>query len=685
MKLHVRNGIFWVKSTFAERHIPKEAGFLWHGKAGSCLGICPACQADIGKVWWTRFIDVAANLAPYADEEVSELLKGLEQAKHESRAADVVNIDEFRSTVPRPKDRDYFPFQRAGIHYALQRDRVLIGDDMGLGKTVQALGVVNALPNARRVLILCPASLRINWQREAKAWLVHDWHIQVIEQRHGAIKNSAERLIVIVNYDRLGGKRGEKLWNALNTIQWDVLIADEVHYCKNADSQRAKAVLGTWKRRALDKPGLVHNTQRVVFLTGTPITNRPIELFPLVRCLDPDGLGKNFFKFAERYANAQRGRWGWDFKGASNLDELQDILRQRIMVRRLKQEVLTELPPKRRQVLEFAPNGASAAVEAQNAAAAEHEAAIKALAEAAEIAEAMEDEEGFRQAVKKLREAQRVAFERLAKERHRIAVLKIPYVVEHLTSCLEQSNSKLLVFAHHKDVVHGIEKELTKNGTKFVTITGDTPMQKRQDNVDAFQNDKDVRVFIGNIQAAGVGLTLTAGDHVIFAELDWVPANMTQAEDRAHRIGQLNSVLIQYLVFEGSVDARMANTLVEKMHIIDAALDKHHAPRRAPSAETPRKRSYPPVPQKVRELATNAIRQLAGACDGAVKPDGQGFNKLDTYFGRELAARSFARQLTDGEVFAARRMTRKYQGQLDAEIFGMLWFDEAFGGLDMLD
>jgi SWI/SNF-related matrix-associated actin-dependent regulator 1 of chromatin subfamily A len=680
MELHVRNGIFWVESKYHERHIPKEAGFLWHGKAGYCIGICPACQAQIGKVWWTKFIDVAAQLAPYADEEVSELLKGLEEAKQESRAADVVDVDEFKSTVLGPTDRDYFPFQRAGIHYALKRDRVLIGDDMGLGKTVQALGIVNALPEARRILILCPASLRINWKREAEAWLVHDWHIQVIEQRHGTLKNSAERLAVIVNYDKLGGKRGEHIWKALDSIEWDVLIADEIHYCKNADSQRAKAVLGAWNRKALTKRGLVHGPQRIVFLTGTPITNRPVELFPLLRCLDPDGLGRNFFKFAERYCNAHKGTWGWNFSGSSNPDELQDLLRQRVMVRRLKTEVLKELPAKRRQVLEFAPNGAADAVAQQSQRATEHEARINALTEAAEIAEAMEDEEGFREAVYQLREAQRTAFEELAKERHRIARLKIPHVVEHVTSCLEQSQSKLLVFAHHKAVVNGIAEKLTEQNIKYVTITGDTPMQKRQDNVDTFQTDPEVRVFIGNIQAAGVGLTLTAGDHVIFAELDWVPANMTQAEDRAHRIGQKNSVLIQYLVFEGSVDARMAETLVTKMQVIDAALDKEHAPRKPVvinEPAKPHKRRYPEVSDAVRRLAGEAVKQLAGTCDGARERDGMGFNRLDTQFGHELAARALARELTNGEVFAARRMVRKYKGQLGDDMFGALWCAES--------
>jgi SWI/SNF-related matrix-associated actin-dependent regulator 1 of chromatin subfamily A len=690
MKLHEKNGIFWFECSFFKKDIPKSAGFLWHGKAGYCLGICQACQAGIGKVWWTPNLDAAANLRCYGDERVQKLFDGLESAAKESRAADVEDVAEFKEQVPSPDGLEYLPYQRAGIRYTLQRDSTLIGDEMGLGKTIQGIGVVNALPDTRRVLVLCPASLRLNWQREAEKWLVKNWHVQVIEQRHGALKNSAKRLMVVVNYDRLGGKRGAALHAALSQITWDVIIGDEIHYCKNATAQRTKAVFGTWKRAALDTKGLIHSAKKLLFLTGTPITNRPVELFPILRALDPQGLGANFFHFAKRFCDAKRGFDGyWDFKGASNLDEMQEILRRRVMVRRLKKEVLKELPPKRRQVMEFAPNGAASAIKAEHDKYRQYEQQIQELKEAAETAKAIEDEEAFRELMHKLREAQQIAFEEMARERQRVACLKIPHVIEHVNAFLEQSESKLLVFAHHKAVVKGIEEGLEAAGTKYVTVTGDTPMRRRQENVDTFQNDPEVRVFIGNIQAAGVGLTLTAADTVVFAELDWVPANMLQAEDRTHRIGQTVSVLIQYLVFAGSLDAKMAKTLASKMKVIEDALDTEHEPRvfeqeeDEPVETKPRKPNYPNVSDDVRAAAALAVQQLAGVCDGARARDGQGFNALDTRFGKELAGRSMARELTNGEVFAVRKMTRKYRGQLTEDLCTTLWvLDEELGEID---
>ena len=551
--------------------------------------------------------------------------------------------------------------------------------------TIQALGVINAQPDCKRVLILCPASLRINWAREAKKWLIRDWTIQIIEERKGTLRNSDERLMVIVNYDRLGGPRGKAVREAMHKIEWDILIADEIHACKNANTQRAKAVLGKWhKQDGLQEPGLVHAAKQLVFLSGTPITNRPVELFPLARALDPDGLGSSFFRFVMRYCDAHRGQWGWDFTGASNLPELQDVLRERIMVRRLKIDVLKELPAKRRQIIELAPNGAAKVVKTQAEAYLKHEAAIDALEEVLEFADVMGDQDSFREAARQLSDAKQIAFEEMAKERHSVAVSKVGHVSEHIKSLLEQTSSKILVFAHHKDVVKGIELNLEQAGHKFVTITGSTNLQKRQDNVDTFQNDPAVRVFIGNIQAAGVGITLTAADTVVFAELDWVPANVLQAEDRCHRIGQKNPVLIQYLVFDGSVDSKMAHTLVSKMEVIESALDKEVDVEQLKAVEPRRRRAYPAATEEARQAAAAAIQRLAELCDGSRAKDGMGFNKLDTRFGKELAVRSMQRDLTDGEVFVVKKIARKYHSQLDNHVLATLWMADEAIGMDFL-
>lgn len=202
-------------------------------------------------------------------------------------------------------------------------------------------------------------------------------------------------------------------------------------------------------------------------------------------------------------------------------------------------------------------------------------------------------------------------------------------------------------------------------------IHGDTQMADRQVAVDRFQGDPSCKIFLGSITAAGVGLTLTAAAHVVFCELTFVPAEITQAEDRAHRIGQTNNVLVQHLVFDGSLDCRMVEVLVSKQDIADRALDKAAAALRLGSPVTPRRKQasasqarpevFPVATEEQRQLAHLAMRMLAGACDGAQSLDGAGFNKMDSRFGHDLADRD---RLTDGQVWAATRLARKYRRQL---------------------
>jgi SWI/SNF-related matrix-associated actin-dependent regulator 1 of chromatin subfamily A len=697
VKIHYQNGVFWAESDYGERHVVKAAGFLWHNPS-RCMVACAACKAGLRKVWWTKRDTSAARLAEFADEVATSMLQKTAQDLQDSRAHDVENVTTFDKIVPSPDGLNYMPFQRAGITYALARKRVLIGDEPGLGKTIQAIGIVNATPNCKRVLILCPASLRTNWAREAKKWLVKDWTIQVIEQRQGNIKNSAERLVVIINYDRLGGKQGESIRLALMRIKWDILISDEIHFCKNPEAQRSKAVLGHFTKDGLKTPGLIHCADRIVFLTGTPFANRPIELWGMVRTLDPEDLGASFTRFAWRYCNPVkkqigRGRSVWDFSGAARLDELQERLRTRIMVRRLKKDVLKELPAKRRQVIELARNGAEEAVEQQNEAFSKREAAMDELETQMAEANMIGDDKAFKEITRRLTNARQMAFSELAGERRKVAMAKVPYVLEHLQTIFEARESyrtsnegKVICFAHHKDVVKAISKGLNKLNVQHVIVTGSTSLQQRQQNVDLFQQDPKIRCFIGNILAAGVGLTLTAADLVVFAELDWVPANMMQAEDRCHRISQQYPVLIQYLVFDGSIDSKMAKTLIYKMEVIEQALDVKpqdlgKAIREANEFELERratsKKSYPNATAKQKAAAARAMQYLAEVCDGAQVLDNHGFNKLDTRFGKELAARAAQRELSDGEVSVATRFAQKYKRQLDDQVLedlGLLCF-----------
>jgi SWI/SNF-related matrix-associated actin-dependent regulator 1 of chromatin subfamily A len=660
MVLTYRSRVFIAECSYSERAVPKAAGFWWHG-GDRCRASCAACAAGVGRVWWTDRHARAADLAEYADAAAKAALAQHRATLDASRAADA------DLSVPAPEGCEYLGYQRAGIAYALGRTGTLIADEMGLGKTIQALGLLNADPSIRSALIICPASLRLNWRREAERWLVRPRRIHVVES---ADPPPAEAEVVIANYDRV-----RQHHEALMSRQWDILVADEAHYLKNPKAQRTQLVLGGGRGRGAE-PGLISRARRKLLLTGTPLLNQPVELWPLVHALDPERW-PSFFSFVKRYCDAHQERIGrsgklvWNFDGASNLGELQERLRSTVMVRRLKKDVLTELPPKRRQVVEL-PDVASDEVDEEERIWEEQEEALESAQAAVDLAQASGDERAYEAAVARLREAMAIAFTAIARARHAVAIAKVPAALEHIDSMLESGISKIVVFGHHHDV---IAKLAAHYGARAVVLTGETPMAERQAAVDRFQSDPSCAVFIGSITAAGVGLTLTAASHVVFVELDWVPANVTQAEDRLHRIGQREHVLVQHLVVDGSLDARMAKTLVAKQAIADQALDRIATERaRAPvlplrdRIDHPTK--YPPASAEQRAAAKRAMQMLAGVCDGAQTLDGAGFSRLDTNIGHSLAAVSG--DYTDGQVWLAARLARKYRRQLPEDLLAPL-------------
>ena len=540
MIISFRNARFEATSTYAEKDALKGAGFRWEPTA---------------RLWYTADAAIAAKLARHADEATHGMLT--DAMAQRATALAISRATSAGATVPAPAGLAYLPFQNAGIAGLLSRPSALLADEMGLGKTVQAIALLNADESLRRAIVVCPATLRLNWQREIQRWLTRPLSV--------ALASSTEwpnADIVIINYDIV-----HKHAAILAATEFDLAIIDEAHYAKNPKARRTVHIIG--RKETRNAPGISGiRARRRLMMTGTPIVNRPKELFPLVNWLDPTSFPK-FFPFAMRYCAAYNNGWGWNFDGASHLDELQEKLRATVMIRRLKADVLTELPAKRRQVIEIPANGCSAFIAREQAAQEQHERTATALRAAVEAAREAGDQAAYEAAVNALRAGQSAAFEEMARLRHETALAKAPYVVEHLRDALD-AGAKVVVFAHHHDVVDAIAAEF---GDLAAIVDGRTPMAQRQANVDRFQNDDACTLFIGGITAAGVGITLTAASHVIFAELDWVPGNMTQAEDRLHRIGQRDSVLVQHLVLEGSLDAHMAHTLVAKQATMDSALD----------------------------------------------------------------------------------------------------------------
>jgi SWI/SNF-related matrix-associated actin-dependent regulator 1 of chromatin subfamily A len=441
--------------------------------------------------------------------------------------------------LPVPANLSYLPYQEEGILFASSRSSVLIADEMGLGKTIQALGFINVhWRRVETVLIVCPASLVINWQREIERWVV-----------------STDITYTIASYASLKKISLEEVY--------DVAILDEAHYIKSPKAARTKLAYNIKCRQK-------------IAMTGTPVLNKPIELWSILHWLAPKEW-PNIHKFGIRYCAGHKKVIGskivkvqgqkqqvlkraWDFTGSSNLDELREKLKS-LMVRRLKVDVLKDLPSKVRQIIELPAMGVNPDL-------------MKRLREASLKVEQLE--ETYINDVAKLDEEMELLFSETSALRHEAGLAKAEMAVEVIHNMLT-SVDKIVVFAHHRDVIDELSTGLSKHKVECVVIHGGKTATQRQWAVDEFQNDPEVKVFIGQIQAAGTGLTLTASSHVVFVELDWTPGMMSQAEDRCHRIGQEDNVLVQHLVLEDSLDAKMAKTLVRKQAIVTRVLD---APRK---------------------------------------------------------------------------------------------------------
>ena len=503
MHVTYENNMFIWQGPFSLRYVPSDAGFEWNNKINA---------------WCTECFETALKLSKLFNEIATRIYALRGESLDNSYAMTSGLI------VPVPPEQKLYDYQRAGIEFALCRKDCIIADEMGLGKTAQAIGVINCTPEIKSILVVCPASLKINWQREMAQWLVD-------ESKIGTPVDSKKKFgdldSIIINYDILSKYKKEL------SREWDLVIFDEAQYCKSGKAKRTKAALSIpYKKR--------------LFLTGTPILNRPIELFPILHAINPERW-PNRMAYALRYCGARKRYFGkrivWDVSGASNLPELRMSLRSSVMVRRKKIEVMKELPEKIRQVIELPSKEEDKLTSF-----------IKSLK--------------YENADSELKTTSQILFENISKVRHETTLDYLPQIISFLRDALE-SSEKIACFAHHRDVLEALREEFSDS---VMLIGGMNPFQK-QTAVDTFQTDKKCRLFVGSIKAAGVGYNLTAANHGIIVEGDWTPGVLSQVEDRLHRIGQTKPVLIQHLVPEGSIGAHMIRTAISKQKNIDAALD----------------------------------------------------------------------------------------------------------------
>jgi SWI/SNF-related matrix-associated actin-dependent regulator of chromatin subfamily A-like protein 1 len=449
-----------------------------------------------------------------------------------------------------------YKYQLEGVNFIeYHKGRALIADVMGLGKTVQALGWVQFRKDVKKVLIICPSSLKINWQEEFEKWVSRPFKIQIIE---GTTPYPITGDVVIINYDILNSWIVE-----LKLTHFDVCIADELHYCKNHSSQRAKAFIEITK-----------GIQNLIGLTGTPIENDPMEIFYLVNLINKN-IFPNYVKFIERYCDAklteQRVHGGkvrkiWKRNGFTNQAELHRILKKHVMIRRTKEQVDLQLPPKTYANIDLKIDNWQVYLQAEND-------FIKYIKESFDAKAAKQLHDNLHPEELDLDEkldaiSRAPALAKIQALKMLAAQGKMQQVIDWIKDFLE-TDEKLIVFTINKVIV----KTLMDAFPFAVKIDGSTSKEKRNEAVKSFQNDPKCRLFIGNMKAAGIGLTLTAASKVAIVQFPWNPGELVQAEDRAHRITQKEKVTIYKFVAKNTIEERIVQLLKNKQIEIDKIID----------------------------------------------------------------------------------------------------------------
>lgn len=558
--------VFYAKISYQQtraRRALHRAGFFYAGESSDVAA--PGCVPL--HAWWTKKTEAAAHFLEFADADAKTVLLPVAAHMASSRATDCAEFND--ALVPRGKTP--YGFQKAGVTFALKRfaagkKGVLIADEMGLGKTIQAILISNALPIGAKILVICPASIISNWGIEWARWDTRGRRVTLITDAHQ--KPGTD--VLVMNYDRFATASGDDVTTALMTQRWSLIILDECNRLKNPAAQRTRRIFGHYDRGALVSPGLVHACERVLTLTGTPVENRVKEVLPLLRALDAEVV-RDEASFLFRFCGAvQRKDGTWDFEGSSRCEQLQDALRSDVMVRRLKHQVFSDMPPKIRTVASLDCGNNAETYRKRERAVVQNIDKLE-----AEVSALLENGKDFAKAVGSLT-SKHCPFQEVAALRAALAVVKAPAVCQYVADLLGSSSGKLIVFGHHKILLDVLSRCF--GGRATVRIDGGTEVKKRQEIVDAFQKDPRVRLAILSTRAAGVGINLTAAPTVVFAEADWNPAWLQQAEDRVHRIGQLAEVVnIHYLVVDGTLDAHVIQVAINKMDIAERVLDTEYA------------------------------------------------------------------------------------------------------------
>jgi len=434
------------------------------------------------------------------------------------------------------KDVDYSKYshrppldhQKVAIEELLKNKKYILADDMGLGKTTST--IIAALETgAKKILIICPATLKINWQREFQ--LYSDKTSYVCDGKNFSENHD----ILIMNYDIIKNFHDtkDKEKSLIFKSNFDLVIIDEAHYVQNVQAQRTKLI-----------NDLVKNVERLWLLTGTPMTSRPINYFNLLSLVDSP-VAKNWMAYVVRYCSGYQFKVGnrkvWNVMGASHLEELRDRTSSTVL-RRLKEDVL-DLPDKI-----ITP--------------------VYLRLRSKKYEEVMGDYYNWYEKNPEESKNLSIQFTKLTEVRQVIAEEKTQHTIEIAENIIEQGK-KVIIFCNFTKSLETIVEHF---GKAAVRLDGQMSKIQRQDSVDRFQEDEKVKVFVGNIKAAGVGITLTSGEAVIMNDLSFLPSDHSQAEDRAYRYGQKNNVLVYYPIFENTIEGIIYDILNAKKRIIGTVM-----------------------------------------------------------------------------------------------------------------
>jgi SWI/SNF-related matrix-associated actin-dependent regulator 1 of chromatin subfamily A len=470
--------------------------------------------------------------------------------------------------------KELFEYQKDGINWLTNRDtqipkHSILGDDMGLGKTVQLISAAKAV-NAKRILVLCPATIKINWMREFVAWSDYR-NIFIVSTSKDIIPENTQ--VVICNYDLVIKK---SIKEQILRFKYDVGIMDECHYLQSTESQRTKSVLA--------RGGVIWACDYKWGATGTPMPNRPKNLYPILRSLAPYVIAPytDYMDYAYRFCAGHMGAFGFDDTGCSHAEELGERLKP-FMLRRLKEEVLAQLPEKTIQYIYLE--------------------RTKEIQRVMDLEAQLSEEE-----INSILEFR--ALGSFAKIRNELAQAKLPQCIKIIKEQMTTLN-KVVIGFYHREVLNRLKEALEDYG--ICVVTGGMTGEQKQREIDEFVNNPEKKIFLGQIQAAGVGVDglQKVCSEMILVETSWVPGDIDQFVDRLRRIGQKNNVHIQVLTVPESLEEDIITSELLKRRNIKRVLKRIETTVSEKKTKTRKENKIMSLENEVARIA-NALEEIAG-------------------------------------------------------------------------